>query len=142
MSIDDSKLRASFQAIHGEKLTREEATAIVAVARLAASADGKMDLGEMGVIAQLSSILFAMAGEPNAPVPAQPAGPGWLLEIGTQLEARGPRELAYAAAMLVMHSDRKLTQTEGALGAQLAEVLLLEMPRARELDGSMKLLVS
>lgn len=140
MALDDTRLRDSLHSLHA-KLTRDEAGAIVDVARLAASIDGKMDLAEMGTIARLSKILYAMAGEPETPVPTQAPGPQRLHEIGRLLEATGPRELAFAAATLVMHIDRKVTPEEADLSRRLAEALLIAAARAKELDERMAALV-
>lgn len=141
MSLDETKLRDALRSIHGGQLSRAEAAAIVDVARLAASADGRMDLGEMGAIASLSRVVYSMAGGDDVPVPSKVLDPGALMQIGQQLEAMGPRELAYSCAMLVMHTDQKLTKEEGELGSKLAEALVLEQARARELDALMVALV-
>jgi hypothetical protein len=133
MTIDEARLREMLHSLHA-KLTFDEAGAIVDVARLAASIDGKMDLSEMGMVARLSKILHGMADAPENPVPTQPPTPQRLHEIGSLLEATGPRELAFASAMIVMHTDQKITSEEADLGRRLAEALLLAPARAKELD--------
>ena len=140
MPLDDARLRDALTAIHA-KLTTAEAGAIVDVARLAASADGKMNLAEMGTVARLSKIFYAMAGEGEKPVPTDAPGPQRLQEIGSLLEAIGPRELAFAGACLIMHTDRKITAGEQDLARRLSEALLLTSTRARELDAMMSALL-
>ncbi len=140
MPLDDARLRDTLHSLHA-KLNRAEAAAIVDVARLAASIDGKMDLAEMGAVARLSRILYAMAGAPDTPVPTEAPGPQRLQEIGRLLEAMGPRELAFASAVLVMHTDRKITTEEADLRRRLAEALLLAPERAKQLDDQIAALV-
>ena len=140
MPLDETRLRDTLQSLHA-KLTIAEVGAIVDVARLAASIDGKMDLAEMSTVARLSRILYAMAGAPGQPVPTEAPGPQRLHEIGRLLEATGPRELAFAAAVLVMHIDRKVTTEEADLRRRLAGALLLPAERAKELDDQIAALV-
>ncbi len=132
MSVDETHLREMLQSVHAN-LTGDEAAAIVDIARLAASIDGKMDLSEMSMVARLSGILYGMAGAPATVVPTQPAGPERLHEIGRLLETTGPRELAFASAMVVMHTDQKITSQESDLARRLAEALMLQPSRAKEL---------
>jgi tellurite resistance protein len=133
MSVDHARLEEMLQSLHA-KLTGEEAGAIVDVARLAASIDGKMDLSEMSMVSRLSGILYGMAGVPATVVPANPPGPQRLHEIGRLLESTGPRELAFASAMVVMHTDQKITSHESDLARRLAEALMLQPSRAKEID--------
>jgi hypothetical protein len=140
MPLDDARLRDALATIHA-KLSHDEAGAIVDVARLAASADGKMNLAEMGTVARLSKIFYAMAGEDERPVPTDAPNQQRLAEIGKLLEAIGPRELAFAGACLIMHTDRKITAGEQDLARRLAEALLLATPRAKELDAMMSALL-
>lgn len=136
MKLDEPRLKETLLSLHG-KLTRAEAAAIVDVARLAASVDGRMDLGEMATVAMVSKILYAMAGGGAAPVPSEVVGPQRLMEIGKLLEGTGARELAYAAAVLVTHADQKITSEEAELARKLAEVLMLDGKRAAELNQMM-----
>jgi len=140
MPLDDARLRDALTKIHG-KLSHAEAGAVVDVARLAASADGKMNLAEMGTVARLSKIFYAMAGEGEHPVPTDAPNQQRLAEIGRLLEAVGPRELAFAGACLIMHTDRKITAGEQDLARRLADALLLATPRAKELDAMMSALL-
>jgi tellurite resistance protein len=132
MSVDETRLRELLQSLHA-KLTADEASAIVDVARLAASIDGKMDLSEMSMVARLSGILYGMAGSPAASVPTEAPGPQRLHEIGRLLEATGPRELAFASAMIVFHTDQKITAEETDLARRLAEALVLQPARAKDI---------
>jgi hypothetical protein len=54
VKLDDSKLRDALITIHRGPLSRDEAAAIVDVARFAASVDGRMDMTEMATVARLS----------------------------------------------------------------------------------------
>lgn len=96
-----------------------------------------MDINEMGTIAQLSKIVMTMAGQPDAGVPGQPVAASRLPELGQQLQDRGARELAYAAGMLVVHADRKLTDGERDFATTLAAATSVEPPRAQELEQLM-----
>jgi hypothetical protein len=69
VKLDDGKLRDAFTAIHNGSLQRDDAAAIVDVARYAASVDGRMDMGEMATVARLSKLIYAMSGESDVPVP-------------------------------------------------------------------------
>ena len=140
MPLDDTRLREALTKIQA-KLSHDEAGAVVDVARLAASADGKMNLVEMGTVARLSKIVYAMAGEGEHPVPTNAPDQQRLAEIGQLLEAVGPRELAFACACLIMHTDRKITPGEQDLARRLSEALLLSTPRAKELDSMMSALL-
>ena len=140
MPLDDARLRDTLSKLHA-KLTHDQAGAVVDVARLAASADGKMNLAEMGTVARLSKIFYAMANEGEHPVPTDAPGAQRLAEIGRLLEEVGPRELAFAGACLIMHTDRKITPGEQDLARRLADALLLDNGRAREIDALMAALL-
>jgi uncharacterized membrane protein YebE (DUF533 family) len=141
VALDLSKLRDTLQAIHAE-LTPTQANAIVDIARFAASADGRMDINEMGTIAQVAKVVMGMAGQPDVVVPAQPITAARLSELGHQLQSAGARELAYAAAMLVVHADRKLTDSERDFAATLATITSVEPARAKELEEQMAALLA
>ena len=134
MKLDDAKLREAFNAIHKGELTRDDASTIIDIARYAASVDGRMDMAEMATVARLSKIVYAMSGEREEPVPSTPMAAGWLAGIRNKLTAPGPRELAYAAARVVILIDKKVTKEETELQRQLSEALRLDPKRAQELD--------
>lgn len=142
MKLDDSKIRDAFNAIHRDTLTRDDAAAIIDVARFAASVDGRMDMTEMATVARLSKTLYAMAGEVDAPVPSTPMAAGWLGQVRSKLTAPGPRELAYACARLVILVDRKVTKEETELASKLSEALGLVPTRVQELDRQVDGLVA
>lgn len=137
MPLDETKLRDTLRAIH-DRLTTSDASAIVDVARIAASANGT-DPDELAAIAAISKVLYGLAGASEVPAPSPTISPARLLEIGNQLEDTGKRELAYACAMAVMQVDLQLTAEERGLGEQLAGALLLEAVRARELSERVQL---
>lgn len=142
MKLDDSKIRDAFKAIHKDTLTRDDAAAIIDVARFAASVDGRMDMVEMATVARLSKIVYAMAGEADAPVPSTPMAAGWLGQIRGRLTGPGQRELAYACARLIILVDRKVTKEETELGSKLSEALGLAPTRVQELDRQVDALVA
>jgi hypothetical protein len=142
VKLDDSKIRDAFHAIHKDTLTRDDAGAIIDVARFAASVDGRMDMTEMATVARLSKIVYAMAGEADAPVPSTPMAAGWLAQIRSKLTAPGPRELAYGCARLVILVDRKVTKEETELTSKLSEALGLAPTRVQELDRQIEGLVA
>ena len=141
MKLDDSKLRDAFNAIHSGGLQRDDAAAIVDVARYAASVDGRMDMGEMATVARLSKLVYAMSGEGDVPVPSTPMKAGALDQLGSKLSSGGARELAYAAARLVILVDRKVTKEETELVAKLTAALRVAPARAQELDRTIDELV-
>lgn len=137
--MTDDKLREALRSIH-DKVSPAEASAIVDVARLAAGVDGHTHPDELATIKQLSKIVYELADMPDVPPPPKAIDPGRLLDIGDTLERMGPRELAFAGAIAVAtHGD--VTPEEQAFIDQLAEALLLEQPRARELGDAITALV-
>ncbi|HUS27369.1 MAG TPA: hypothetical protein VMZ53_02640 [Kofleriaceae bacterium] len=135
----DAQLRTTLQSIHA-KPTPGEARAIIDVARLAAAADKKTDLSETVVLLALSKIVCDMAGVTEIPDPTASIDPKRLMEIGEQLVPQGARELAYAGAFFVMISDLELTKEESQLAAGLADALVLDAGRAKQLASQMEAL--
>ena len=135
----DAKLRSTLQAIH-DRPTPDEASAIVDVARLAAAADKKTDLGETVTLLALTRIVCEMAGLTQVPETTT-IDVQRLLAIGEQLVPQGARELAYACAFLVMIQDLELTKEEDQLSRALGEALVLEPDRAKALAAQMESLV-
>jgi hypothetical protein len=136
----DAQLRNTLQSIHAQP-TPGEARAIIDVARLAAAADKKTDLSETVVLLALSKILCDMAGVTEIPDPKAPIDPQRLVEIGEHLVPNGARELAYASAFLIMIQDLDLTKEESQLASGLADALVLEADRAKQLAFQMETLV-
>jgi hypothetical protein len=136
----DAQLRTALQAIHA-KPTPKEASAIIDVARLAAAADKKTDLSEVVVLLSLSKIVCEMAGVTEMPNPSGTIDPKRLAEIGESLVQPAARELAYASAFLIMIQDLDLTKEESALAAGLADALVIEAARAKQLAAQMETLV-
>lgn len=135
MKFDDSKLREALQSIQGEPLATADASAIIDVARFAASVDGRMDLGEMSTVARVSKIIHAMSGQSDAPVPATPVSMDWVRAISQKITAKGARELAYAVAHLIILADGKVTKEETSLDLHLANALRIATARAEELHA-------
>jgi tellurite resistance protein len=140
VQIDDATLRTTLESIHARP-TPVETTAILDVARLAAAADGRSDVREAVVLLSLSRVLYHMAGMTDMPLPQGGIDPTRLLEIGEQLVPTGARELAFAAAFLVMMSDLQLTAEEHQLANKLGEALVLDPGRAHQLAVQMESLV-
>ena len=136
----DAQLRTTLQSIHA-KPTPGEARAIIDVARLAAAADKKTDLSETVVLLALSKIVCDMAGVTEIPDPSAPIDPKRLMEIGESLVPNGARELAYASAFLVMVQDLELTKEESQLANGLADALVIQPDRAKQLASQMETLV-
>ena len=135
MKFDDAKLRDALQSIHSGPVTAAEAATIIDVARFAASVDGRMDLGEMSTVARVSKILHSMSGQAATPVPSTPVTLEWVREIGQKLTAKGPRELAYAVAHLIILADDKVTKEEASLDDHLANALRIPTARSQELHA-------
>ena len=136
----DAQLRTALQSIHA-KPTPGEARAIIDVARLAAAADKKTDLSETVVLLALSKIVCDMAGVTEIPDPTAQIDPKRLMEIGESLVPNGARELAYACAFLVMIQDLELTKEESQLANGLADALVIQPDRAKQLASQMETLV-
>lgn len=135
----DAQLRTTLQSIHA-KPSAVEARAIIDVARLAAAADKKTDLSEAVVLLSLCRIVCEMAGLSAIPETTSIDG-ARLAEIGEELVPTGARELAYAAAFLVMVQDLDVTKEETLLARGLGEALVLAPTRAQELSAQMEQLV-
>jgi hypothetical protein len=82
-----------------------------------------------------------MAGVTEIPDPKAPIDPQRLVEIGEHLVPNGARELAYASAFLIMIQDLDLTKEESQLASGLADALVLEADRAKQLAFQMETLV-
>jgi hypothetical protein len=136
----DAKLRQKLQSIH-TKLTPEEATAIIDVARLAAAADKKTDLSETVVLLALSRIVCEMAGLKEVPQAPATIDAKRLHDIGEHLVPMGARELAYACAYTVMIQDLELTKEEDQLARSLGEALVIEAARAKQLASEMEAMI-
>jgi hypothetical protein len=135
----DAQLRTTLQGIYA-KPSANEARAIIDVARLAATADGKTDLSETVVLLALTKIICEMAGLKEVPNTTAVDGKR-LAEIGETLSPQGARELAYASAFLIMIQDLELTKEESQMANGLAEALVIDSGRAKALASSMEQLV-
>jgi hypothetical protein len=135
----DAQLRTTLQGIYA-KPSANEARAIIDVARLAATADGKTDLSETVVLLALTKIICERAGLHEVPNTTA-VDAKRLAEIGDTLSPQGARELAYASAFLVMIQDLELTTEESQMANGLAEALVIEAGRAKVLASSMEQLV-
>ena len=139
MPIDDYRWYNALRAIH-EAVSFDEAGAIMDVARLAAIADGKTTIDELAVIVMLRRIITELAGG-RIPHPSAAIDASRLDAIGNALTADGPRELAYACAMIVMMHDLQLTAEERDLANALAGALVIEPARAKTIAAQMEALV-
>lgn len=135
----DAQLRTTLSAIHARP-TPDEARAILDVARLAAAADKRTDVGETVVLLALSRIVCEMAGLSEIP-PHTAIDAARLATIGDLLVPAGARELAFACAFLVMVQDLEITVEEGRMASALADALVLEHARAGQLATSIEDLV-
>ena len=135
----DTTLRTTLTSIHA-KPTAAEAAAVIDVARLAASADGKTDLSEAVVLLTLTRMICELAGITEVPAP-KAIDARRLAEIGDSLVPQGARELAFASAYLVMVQDLEVTAEEKRLADALGEALVIEPPRAKQLADTMESLV-
>jgi hypothetical protein len=135
----DAQLRTTLQGIYA-KPSANEARAIIDVARLAATADGKTDLSETVVLLALTKIICEMAGLSEVPNTTA-VDAKRLAEIGETLSPQGARELAYASAFLIMVQDLEVTKEESEMAAGLADALVIEGGRAKALASAMEQLV-
>lgn len=135
----DARLKSALSAIHAAP-TADEARAIIDVARLAAAADKRSDIGETSMLIGLTQMLCEMAGTAVPDFTAQ-VDASRLLDIGTSLEPMGARELAFACAYLIVVQDLTLTDEEKQLIEALPGALVIDPERARELGGQMETMV-
>lgn len=133
--IDNYDLRATLRAIYRGDITADEAKGILDVTRRAAAADQKSDIAEMTMLLRLKDLVAQMAGETDVVVTGK-AEPVYRTQW-----TRGPRELAYACAYLVMSQDREFAREEKALAETLANELAIEPPRADEIRAMIDQLV-
>jgi hypothetical protein len=137
--IDDLRLYKTVTSIQ-DRLTADEAGAIIDVARLAAAADNKTNIDEMTVLLKLRRIMAELAGG-QIPHPSAAIDAHRLANIGEQLVATGARELAFASAFLVMIHDLELTREESDLARKLGDALVIDPARAAQLAAGMESLV-
>jgi tellurite resistance protein len=135
VKLDDSKLRDALAIIHPGPLSRDEAAAIIDVARFAASVDGRMDMKEMATVARLSKIVYSLSGDSGPPVPSTPVTLTQVMDVGGRLSTTSMRELAFASAYVIALADGKVVDEERTLGAQLTEALQIAPTRLEELTG-------
>lgn len=139
MALDEVLLRTTLETIHARP-TADEAIAVIDVARLAAAADGKSDVGEIVMLVTLQKILANMTGAEELPLSAAKIDQRRLFEIGEQLVPTGARELAFAAAYLVMVQDLEVTAEEHKLSTSLGAALVLDPERIEQLAAEMETL--
>jgi hypothetical protein len=133
VKLDDSTLREVLTTIHASWLAPADAEAIVDVARFAASVDARMDISELSAIARLARIVYTMSDQAAPPVPSAPVPEDWMQEVHKKLTAPSTRELAFAAAYLVVLADGTVGADEGAFGGTLSAALRIAPARAKEL---------
>ncbi len=133
--IDNYDLRATLRAIYKGDITADEAKGILDVTRRAAAADQKSDIAEMTMLLRLKDLVAQMAGETDVVVTGK-AEPVYRTQW-----TRGPRELAYACAFLVMVQDLDVTVEESALANGLGDALIIPAERAQALKSQMEQLV-
>lgn len=134
--IDNYDLRATLRTIYKGEISPDEAKGILDVTRRAAAADQKSDIAEMTMLLRLKDLVAQMAGETDVVVT------GKTEPVYRTQWTRGPRELAYACAYLVMSQDRAYADAERKLAATLATELAIEDARADELRALIDQLVS
>lgn len=139
MALDEVLLRTTLETIHANP-TPDEAIAVIDVSRLAASADGKSDVGEILMLVTLQKVLANMAGHEELPLSAAKIDQRRLFEIGEQLVPTGARELAFACAFLVMVQDLEVNAEERKLATSLGAALVLDPERISEISSEMEVL--
>lgn len=135
----DARLRSALSAIHA-KPTPNEARAVIDVARLAAAADKRSDVGETSLLIGITQLLCEMAGTAMPDFNAQ-IDSSRLMSIGECLEPMGARELAYACAYLIVIQDLTLTDEEKQLIDALPAALVIDPDRARQLGSEMETMI-
>ncbi len=135
----DARLRTALQTIHARP-TRDEAFAIIDVARLAAAADKRSDVGETSMLIGLTELLCEMASTEMPDITTQ-VDASRLLTIGDALQPMGARELAFACAYLVVAQDLELTEEEKQLVDMLPAALVIDPERAKQLGREMESMI-
>ncbi len=135
----DARLKNALSSIHASP-TADEARAIIDVARLAAAADKRSDVGETSMLIGLTQLLCEMSGTGMPDFRAQ-VDASRLLSIGDALEPMGARELAFACAYLIVIQDLTLSDEENQLIEALPGALVIDPERARQLGSEMETMV-
>jgi hypothetical protein len=135
----DARLHTALSTIHARP-TATEASAIVDVARLAAAADKRSDVGETSVLIGLSHMICEMAGIQDLDL-THKIDSNRLLDIGEHLVPNGARELAFACAYIVVFQDLELTVEEKQLIDALPAALVIDPDRATQLASEMENLI-
>ncbi len=135
----DAHLKTALSSIHAHP-TADEARAIIDVARLAAAADKRSDVGETSMLIGLTQLLCEMSGTAMPDFTAQ-VDASRLINIGDALEPMGAHELAFACAYLIVVQDLTLTDEEKQLIEALPGALVIDPERARQLGGDMEAMV-
>lgn len=135
----DARLKTALSGIHANP-TPDEARACIDVARLAAAADKRSDVGETSLLIGLTHLLCEMSGTAMPDFTAQ-IDSSRLMSIGDALEPMGARELAYACAYLIVIQDLTLTPEEKQLIDALPAALVIDPDRAGQLGGEMEAMV-
>lgn len=135
----DARLKNALSSIHANP-TADEARAIIDVARLAAAADKRSDVGETSMLIGLTQLLCEMSGTAMPDFNAQ-VDASRLLSIGDALEPMGARELAFACAYLIVIQDLTLSDEEKQLIEALPGALVIDPERARQLGSEMETMV-
>jgi hypothetical protein len=136
VALDEALLKTTLERIHARP-TVDEAIAVFDVARLAASADGRSDVGETYLLVMLRQIRGAMAGEEELPFSAAKVDQRRLFQLGELLGPASARELAFACGYLVMAQDREVTPEESKLATSLGAALVLDPERIAQLSSEM-----
>ncbi len=140
IAIDQSKLRSIIDtSLAGESLNREEGTALLQIAQLAAGADETEQPIERALLQAIAQRISLLTGIQHAELMAIPPIQGFQARmarfrvLAAALQSRGARELAIALAFLVAISDLDLQSAERDTIEELQYVLGVDHRRATDI---------
>jgi hypothetical protein len=144
MNIEYKRFKAIATELGVESLSKDEAEAIVSIARLAVDADRHEDEDELKLYDILSGHVCALAGiSPDSIQSSEAKKPrgdddrkARMLADADKLKTRGPRELAYAVAYLTAISDLDIQPVESKFLDSLLEALAIDDEREHEIAGA------
>jgi hypothetical protein len=136
----DAFRRIVTTTLGSEPLRADDAAAVIGIAYLALGADDREDPDEVAVVDEIAQQVCALANTAVA-APGVRATDDFerlekIRELGGQLSAKGPRELAYALAYAVSISDMDLAPAETELLADVAVAFGIADARAAELAAT------
>ncbi len=140
IAIDQTKLRRIIETVlAGESLNRDQGTALLQIAQLAAGADETEQRVERALLQALAQRISSLTGVQFAELIAIPPIEGFRARmsrfraLAAVLQTRAARELGFALAFLIAISDLELQRAEHDTLEELQQALGVDHVRATDL---------